>query len=310
MNINAMKLISDHLLNIACLIEESALRRSGRRGPDFICFGMQKAGTRWLYQQMNAREDVWMPPIKEIDFFIQRCLKENNLRTLERNTGSLPLVKHYADKLKRQKFCRHFSTYDPARSDLEWYHRLFDHKGRRISGDISPNYALVQSTDIRRIAVDLPKTKFLMLIREPVDRLWSALCMNLRTNLVSIEDITNWDKLAPLLEWQERKMKSLPSELWQRWATEIPADRIRYWFFDDIRSRPQQLLDEICAFLGTNPGTGTLPANFNRKEGNEKIEMPDHIRMKLTEYLAAEIEACAATFGGHAIRWRETRLGT
>jgi len=305
-----MKLISNRLKNtIACGIGEIALRFSRRRGPDFICFGMQKAGTRWLYQQMSAREDVWMPPIKEIDFFTQRCLKENNLRTLERNAGSLPLAAHSADKLKRYKFCRHFSTYDPARSDLEWYLRLFDHKSRHITGDISPNYALVQPADIRRIALGLPKAKFLMLIREPVDRLWSALCMNLRTNLVSIEDITSWDTLAPLLEWEERKMKSFPSELWQRWAAEIPADRIRYWFFDDICSRPQQSLDEICVFLGTNPGPGALPANFNRKQGNEKIEMPDHIRMKLTEYFAAEIEACAATFGGHAIRWREKRLG-
>jgi len=309
MNINVMKRISNHLLNIACLIEESALRRSGRRGPDFICFGMQKAGTRWLYEQMNARRDVWMPPIKEIDFFTQRCLKENNLRTLERNSGSLPLVTHFADKLKRQKFCQHFSTYDSALSDLEWYRRLFDHKGRRITGDISPNYALIQPADIRHIADELPKTKFLMLIREPVDRLWSALCMNLRTNQVSIEDITNWDKLAPLLEWQERKLKSFPSELWKRWASEIPADRIRYWFFDDICTRPQQALDEVCGFLAIKPGPGALPANFNRKQGNEKIEMPDHIRMKLTEHYAEEIEACAVTFGGHAIRWREKRLG-
>ena len=50
-------------------------------GPDFICFGMQKAGTRWLYDQMCARKDVWMPPIKEMNFFKGRPLKPKNLET-------------------------------------------------------------------------------------------------------------------------------------------------------------------------------------------------------------------------------------
>ena len=193
--------------------------------------------------------------------------------------------------------------------DAEWYRRLFDHKGLRISGDISPNYSELEPDGIRLIANELPRTKFILLIREPVDRAWSALCMSLRKNRVSREEITNWDTLLPLLTSRKREMKSLPSALWKRWASEIPADRIRYWFFDDICTRPQQALDEVCGFLAIKPGPGTLPANFNRKQGNEKIEMPDHIRMKLTEHYAEEIEACAATFGGHAIRWREKRLG-
>ena len=40
-----------------------------RSGPDFICIGMQKAGTRWLYQQLRGHPEFWMPPIKELNFF-------------------------------------------------------------------------------------------------------------------------------------------------------------------------------------------------------------------------------------------------
>ena len=32
-----------------------------RSGPDFICIGMQKAGTRWLYQQLRGHPEFWMP---------------------------------------------------------------------------------------------------------------------------------------------------------------------------------------------------------------------------------------------------------
>ena len=40
-----------------------------RRGPDFLCIGAQKAGTHWLYDQLQHHDDFWMPPIKELHFF-------------------------------------------------------------------------------------------------------------------------------------------------------------------------------------------------------------------------------------------------
>lgn len=304
-----MKPISHYLKN-AFTRRRGAIARqpSDRPGPDFICFGMQKGGTRWAFQQMNAREDVWMPPIKEINFFTKRCLKAGNLRTLERNAGSMPLIMHPADELRKREFCRHFSTFHPSRSDMEWYRALFDHKGDRLSGDVSPSYSELESDDIRMLAKELPQTKYILLIREPIDRVWSALCMDLRKGNVSAEEITNWDTLLPLLAKRKREMKSLPSALWKRWSAEIPAERIRYWFFDDICSRPDEVVDEICGFLGIKPGSGALPANHNSKQGNQKIDMPDHIREKLVEYYAEEIKACAEVFGGHAVKWREKRL--
>jgi hypothetical protein len=266
---------------------------------------MQKAGTRWLYQQMEARVDVWMPPIKEINFFIRKCFAEDNLRKLEQHMESPQLMKHTAAMLKRRHFYRHFSTYQESRSSVEWYRKLFDQKGTLVSGDISPNYSELGSDEIRLIAKQLPRTKFILLVREPVDRAWSALCMSLRRGKVSEADITDWDTLLPLLESSKRKMKSLPSELWKRWSAEVSDNRMGYWFFEDICARPQQVIDEVCGFLGVKPGPGALPADFNSKKGNDKIEMPPHIRMKLTEYYRAEIEACARAFGGHANGWRE-----
>lgn len=305
-----MKPILSYIKNaITCRMRKIAPRRSDRRGPDFICFGMQKAATRWLFQQLEAREDVWMPPIKEINFFTKGCFKASNLRNLEHKSAALQLMKHPADMRRRRAFYRHFSTYEESSSDLEWYRKLFDQKCGHLSGDISPAYSEVETDDVRLLAGALPRTKFILLIREPVDRAWSALCMDLRKNKVSVEEITTWDTLLPLLAIRKREMKSLPSVLWKRWSAEIPPDRIRYWFFDDICSRPDEVVDEICGFLGIKPGPGALPANFNSKQGNQKIEMPDHIRQKLAEYYAEEIKACAEVFGGHALKWHEKRLG-
>ncbi len=35
---------------------------SGDACPDFLCVGAQKAGTSWLYQQLERHPDFWMPP--------------------------------------------------------------------------------------------------------------------------------------------------------------------------------------------------------------------------------------------------------
>ena len=46
-----------------------ALIASGdTRGPDFICIGAQKAGTRWLFDQLAFHPGFWMPPIKELHY--------------------------------------------------------------------------------------------------------------------------------------------------------------------------------------------------------------------------------------------------
>ena len=41
-------------------------------GPDFICIGMQKAGTGWAYDQLQYHPDFWMPPVKEIHYLDPR----------------------------------------------------------------------------------------------------------------------------------------------------------------------------------------------------------------------------------------------
>jgi hypothetical protein len=36
--------------------------------PDFLCVGAQKAGTSWLYRQLEPHPDFWMPPVKELHY--------------------------------------------------------------------------------------------------------------------------------------------------------------------------------------------------------------------------------------------------
>src|SRR6267378_5844198 len=75
--------------------EHKKANGSGTNGarPDFLCVGVHKGGTTWLYQQLDSHPDFWMPPLKELHYFDQlsrvqrssssRCRDERDLRFLE-----------------------------------------------------------------------------------------------------------------------------------------------------------------------------------------------------------------------------------
>jgi len=49
---------------------ESNHHAAGDACPDFLCVGAHKAGSTWLYQQLDSHPDFWMPPVKELHYLI------------------------------------------------------------------------------------------------------------------------------------------------------------------------------------------------------------------------------------------------
>jgi hypothetical protein len=37
--------------------------------PNFLIIGAQKAGTTWLFQNLQSHPEIWLPAEKEIHFF-------------------------------------------------------------------------------------------------------------------------------------------------------------------------------------------------------------------------------------------------
>ena len=148
-------------------------------GPDFLCAGVHKGGTTWLYQQLDSHPDFWMPPFKEMHYFDQlskvrrspspRCRDERDLRFLE-NIKSLS-----------------------AKSSIDFAHyaQLFEPKGPLLSGDISPNYSILPGKLIRRIVRFFPNLKVLFMVRDPVERLWSHLSMEVYHRQIESFDATD-----------------------------------------------------------------------------------------------------------------------
>lgn len=275
-----------------------------RSGPDFICIGMPKAGTAWLYDQLQHHPDFWMPPVKEVNYLLggPRTMK-NTLRQLARSRKKLQAGKQL--DAQAHSFLEEAAVAADEPRSLESYASLFRHKGELLSGDVSPKYCSLEAGDIAEIARHLPKTKILLLIRDPVARLWSGLSMLNRKGKLDLAVLENEATFRSFLAKKGAEERMFPTAVLDRWRQHAPALQFRFFLLDDIQSSPDEVRRDLLIFLGADPEkqSGELSASHNRKSAAPKLAMPEFARAVLVEHFANELRKCAEQLGGAAERW-------
>jgi len=292
-------------------VEDSQLNPA-MNGPDFICIGMAKAGTAWLYDQTRYHPDFWMPPLKEIAYlqrpfnFVRRArtMLSRAERSGEKKAGTR--THQVACDDRSLNFVREAAGIVRAPKDLSAYAALFRHKGGLLSGDITPGYSGIPEDVIAGFAMHCPDTRVLLLVRDPVARVWSHANMLVRAEKISAPALIRRRPFRKLLHSHPiAGFASFPTRIVSRWRETAPQLAFKMVLFDDLVSRPEQTRSEVLEYLGAEPHkqSGELPANYNRKSAEAKLDMPDKIRSLLLDRYTEEIFACAETFGGAAREW-------
>ena len=272
--------------------EKICCSRAEDAQPDFFCVGAQKGGTTWLYHQLAAHPDFWMPPIKEVRYFDK----------LSRTKASPPRPRDQRDV----RFVESLKSLS-ARPfiDLEGYARLFEAKGASLSGDISPTYSTLNDEIIQRVISYLPNLKVIFLARDPVERAWSQLSMGVRLGMITPFDATDTEEVIQNLLNSGVLMLSHPSRIVARWKRYVRPDRFRIYFFDDLERNPAELRRTILHFLGADPSkpSGRLRADYNSDARKEKLRLNDKVRGNVAQFFKDELRACATELGGRAKEW-------
>ena len=284
-----------------------------RSGPDFICIGMQKAGTRWLYQQLRGHPDFWMPPIKELNFFNGNLEKKRNLRLIDIRAPKTAsrLARHRAKRNDAvdAAFFRNVTSYCDNYLNFDWYESLLNLKGDLLTGDITEAYSMLPDPTIKEIRTRFPHVRIILLLRDPVERLWSQLCMEWRNEKLATEKLNSWELLgSSILGHKNFVGRMYPTKVWNNWANSFDPEQMHYWFLEDISETPYETTASILDFLGASTRTAATAPEINTKATNQKIPLPDDMRGHLARLLSSELEACAELFGGHAIAWRDKYL--
>ena len=264
-----------------------------RPGPDFLCIGAHKAGSTWLYQQLDSHPDFWMPPVKELHYL-------NQLSRVQRAAGP-----RCRDERDRRFLERLQSLSAEPGIDLENYGRLFEPKASLLSGDISPNYSTLGNKVIRQVVGYFPNLKVMFLARDPVERVWSHLSMEVHYRQIEPFDVTNIDEVNRNLLRRGMLLRSYPSAVVARWKRYVHPAQFRVYFFDDLQSNPAELRRSILYFLGADPDKpgSRLTADYNSWTKMEKLPLTDKVRSHLAKFFKKELKSCAARLGGPARDW-------
>ncbi|HVR05168.1 MAG TPA: sulfotransferase [Solirubrobacteraceae bacterium] len=220
--------------------------RTAGRAPDFFIVGHPKCGTTALYEMLRGHPQIYMPDLKEPQFF-----------AAELQAGGVP----YPGELPRT---------------LEQYLALFAPAapGQR-AGEASPSY-LRSQTAAQRIAELAPDARIVAILREPASFLRS---LHLQFVQAVIESEFDFATALALEHDRRAGRRRDPHSYWpqallysehvryveqlRRFHAVFPREQVLVLIYDDFRADNNGTVRQVLRFLGVDEDAPIAPAEAN-----------------------------------------------
>lgn len=228
----------------------------------FIAIGPPKTGTTWLYSNLAVHPEVELPRDKEIRYFWtnQFIGKGNLFQTLfnshwhykgKRIKFKSALKQHvrsfFKGKLNRRTLFSDLHYFCGSQTD-RWYEKLFPDDV--TSGDITPKYCELSEEAIGRIKALVPQARIIISLRDPIDREWSRVKMNLlkHKGKGTIANVSREEFLAHINEQAQLEANDYTA-LIEKWRKFFPPEQTLIFYYEELQENPQLLFDKVCDFL-------------------------------------------------------------
>jgi hypothetical protein len=205
------------------------------RLPNFLIIGAAKSGTTSLWRYLSQHPQVFFAPIKEPRFFSYEG-------------ESVAYVGPGDDKWERE-IIRSWDSYRALFTPSEIH---------RAVGEASNVYLYFAAKTAPRIAARLPHVKLIAILRNPVDRAYSSFLMLRGEGREPLADFRRaLREEAGRLErgwspaWAYTR-RGFYAEAIQTYLQCFPREQLRFFLYDDLVQRPQELFDSIFQFLGVD----------------------------------------------------------
>ncbi|SDY43465.1 Sulfotransferase family protein [Allochromatium warmingii] len=146
-------------------------------GQYFACLGAQKCGTTWLYRFLKNKTSAIMPELKEFHWFDERTGKVQGFhqwyqwRWETRSCALKASGEHFTREDEQLRARSLMSSDDDYKAFFQSYCGV---NSGSVSGDITPSYAMLDAEHFGAIKSLFFNAKLIQLLRNPVDRHWSA----------------------------------------------------------------------------------------------------------------------------------------
>lgn len=285
------------------------MNRATAAGPDFICIGMDEAGTDWLHDQLARHPSFWLPAADKLNFFSagfpSRDLRKRARLFLTDPTRSARQHSRAglrpASERDRPFYERILADgHDPR--DLTRYKALFSSKGDSLSGDITPAYHDLDEGMIAFLADALPEVRIVLLARDPAERVWAEWCRATEKGERStVDDLASF---RAFVESPEVMARSFPSRVAERWMRCF-GRRVGVFLFDDVLMRPVETCSAVIRFIGGDEAAAATgdPERAGGWTGKPSSPRSPEIDAFLRAFFDEELKRCAGLFGGAATNW-------
>ncbi|WP_372839340.1 sulfotransferase [Phaeovulum sp.] len=267
------------------------------RKPDILCIGAQKAGTTWFHVNFGARDDIWVPPFKELHYFDYHFAPDSVKWAPQHvNKGVKEAIrKHVAANadIDLDYIAYLIRIQGPQMFTRKWYREIFERVGDgQKSLDVTPEYSCISEEGVEFVRKFLPETQFLWFIRDPVARAISQIRMNLKRKAKVPETRAEWLRVAkqPVIEVRGDYANHVPL-----WRDAFDEDRLLFMPFGMISAAPEAFMARVETFLGLPPAT--YPNAAKKVHWAAEIAIPDYVRDYLTEATRSQRAFLETEFG-------------
>lgn len=239
--------------------------------PNFVIVGAQLCATRWLRSNLERHPEVYLPSF-ELGYF------ENRL--------------------------------DMRRLGMSWYRDQFAAWDREpLVGEASPSYLSLKHKPAQvaeRIDETLPGVRVIAIVRQPVDRMYSAMLQYIKRGALPPE--TDLFELIrdrdPVLEHIDLLGASLYSQAIHRYRRRF-GDRLLVLFYDDVCDRPEEVYSSVLEHIGARP---FLPPDldkvlFSNRHSVRASELTEEHHRVLFRLFRRDVEELQAMTGRDLTQW-------
>jgi len=276
--------------------------------------GAAKAGTSWLYRYFRSHPECHFRSLKELHFFDTVAAGAVDPRR-ERLSVRLKTLEQQFVKAKTQRLVELGTEiadinawldvlgYQGDRTEAYLAYLHGGVEDEKVIGDVTPSYSLMSVEDLQTMASLNPDTRFIYIMRDPVERLWSHVRMEVarRNPTADVEFRAARKLLRGVLAGNEPEIASRGdySAAVEKLKAAADPDRVLLAFTEEMFSVSG--IRKICSFLGI----GYVAPEFGRRvhKGTELALRPSR-RKEAYDWLAPQYDYVEQLFGRLPRGWQ------
>jgi hypothetical protein len=250
-----------------------------------------------------------MPKEKELHYFDEKIKQQGWV--FSRLLGKRPADKRWrrqlgsrfkqASKERSRQNLAWDLRYFFGRPDDKWYASLFERGRDKVTGEATPDYAILDEETVAHVHGLMPEAKIIFMMRNPIERPWSAMDMRLRIRGQEVHEVKD-RKFYRRFDNKGSRLRTDYLGTLERWGAFYPEEQIFVGFLEDVRFFPQELLRSLYSFLGVDPSFEH--GHVTRKvHPGQQDTIPTRFAVHLAHAYHEQIKALDERFGGYASFW-------